>query len=129
MGNFNKEILIFIVVILFFHWFLDFFLQTEWQARNKSKDIKALLSHVTVYSVGMTLIGAYWLQDIMKSLILFGSIFSMHFLTDYITSNITRFLSYKAKQTDYWHTFFEVIGFDQLLHFVQIFGMLYLLMN
>jgi hypothetical protein len=48
-----------IFIILFCHWFADFFLQTSWQAENKSKRVDALTFHVLSYSVVTSLI--WWL--------------------------------------------------------------------
>ena len=41
----------FVVLILFLHWVFDFVFQTDYMARNKSKSIKALASHVAIYSL------------------------------------------------------------------------------
>jgi hypothetical protein len=41
-----------------------------------------------------------------------------HFLTDWVTSRATSAL-YKEER---YHDFFVVIGFDQLLHYVTLFG-------
>lgn len=112
-----------VLYFLFVHWLADFVLQTEHMALRKSTSNYYLGMHVVVYTV--TTIIAWWLIFLIigvqvTSLKYFEAgtaIFVMHFLTDYITSRITgRY--YKAKKS---HEFFVTIGFDQWLHYVQIF--------
>jgi hypothetical protein len=117
---------IFFAYVLYFllvHWVADFVLQTEHMALRKSTSNYYLGMHVTVYSV--TTIFAWWLLFLivgLKATFLqyveaYLAIFVMHFITDYITSRITG-KYYKAKKT---HEFFVTIGFDQWLHYAQIF--------
>lgn len=40
-----------IIVILLIHWIADFVCQSNWQAQNKSSNNKALLSHITTYTI------------------------------------------------------------------------------
>jgi hypothetical protein len=108
--------------LLFVHWIADFVLQTHWQATNKSKDNYALASHVGTYTSTWFIFIFGWLIyndiDLTKQMLLFIPItFVAHFVTDYITSRIT---SYLYKKEDF-HNFFVIIGFDQLLHYLQIF--------
>lgn len=110
-----------ILLILIIHWFADFVLQTHWQASNKSINFYALVRHTAVYSACwipllVSLFGGYGLLAI-------GSIFILHTITDYFTSRITSRL-YKQSKI---HGFFVVIGFDQWLHYLQLFGIYYLL--
>lgn len=105
------------------HFFSDFVLQTEHMALRKSTSNYYLGMHVTIYTV--TTIVAWWLLFLVVELHATSwqylgtgiAIFSMHFLTDYITSRITS-KYYKAKKS---HQFFVTIGFDQWLHYLQIF--------
>lgn len=120
------------------HFVADFLLQTNWMAVNKSKRWDALAAHVAVYSLFFAL---FWGWQ-------FGLItFAAHFVTDAITSRITRRLwpfipvtGWKVDGVDYpkayadkplyvdiengrdrsRHWFFCVIGIDQLLHYVQL---------
>tara|TARA_R110000782_G_scaffold15939_2_gene46095 strand:- start:5214 stop:5597 length:384 start_codon:yes stop_codon:yes gene_type:complete len=117
--EFNSIILYFLLI----HWLGDFVLQTSHMAIRKSTSNYYLGMHVTVYTVTTILgwfllfliygIHATWVQYFCAGL----AIFSMHFLTDYITSRITG--KYYKQQKN--HEFFVTIGFDQWLHYLQIF--------
>lgn len=127
--------------IVLIHFVADFILQAEEWATNKSKSNVALLDHVSVYS-------AFW---IFASCLLFGyskpgetaewyvinsSIFGIvtfvsHFATDYVTSRI---VSKKFSKGEYGSPIpnfgaFTVIGFDQVLHYAQLFLTYHLLIN
>ncbi len=110
------EIWVFIF-IMFFHWLADFVFQSGKMATNKSKSIKWLTLHVTVYSFIM-MIGIFILtMDITVSLFMsLGLIFVTHWITDFITSKITSNFWNKKKV----HNFFVIIGLDQWLHIVQL---------
>lgn len=108
-----------LLIIIFIHWFADFVLQTDWQARNKSTNNHALFLHVAIYSIVWALVaviyGAYTNNLYM---LLFAPItFVCHFTTDYFTSRLNTKLL-KAGKT---HEFFVSIGFDQFLHYTQLF--------
>ena len=111
-----------ILLLLLVHWIADFVLQTSWQATNKSKNNMALLAHVGTYTLTWLMFLYGWVIihgiDFTPKMFLFLPItFVAHFCTDYVTSRIT---SYLYKKEDF-HNFFVVIGFDQLLHYLQIF--------
>jgi hypothetical protein len=107
------------LIILFIHWVADFVCQTHWQATNKSKDNEALTWHVIYYStiwlISCTIycmITGNWLM------ILFPLItFICHWITDYFTSRLNSKLWAKGDV----HNFFVSVGFDQFLHFAQLF--------
>ena len=111
------------IYFLFIHFFSDFVLQTNHMATKKSTSNYYLGMHVTVYSI--TTILAWWLMFLIVGIhvtflmYMFAglSIFVMHFITDYISSRITG-KYYKAQKN---HEFFVTIGFDQWLHYIQIF--------
>jgi hypothetical protein len=98
------------------HWVADFVLQTHWQASNKSKNWDALTQHVTTYTLAMAVM-LCWLFTPRTLGAFVGITLIAHFMTDAITSRITSRLY--AKQ--HWHNFFVVVGFDQLLHYTQLF--------
>jgi membrane-bound metal-dependent hydrolase YbcI (DUF457 family) len=105
---------ILILLILFIHWVADFVLQTDEQAKNKSKSFNHLVSHTIIYS-------ACWVSLIpwlgWYNTALFVSItFFCHTVTDYFTSRLNSKLWQEGKV----HNFFVSIGFDQLLHFTQL---------
>lgn len=120
-----------ILAMLFCHWLSDFVAQTEWQATNKSKNNLALLAHTITYTLVMagTLIPlglAYLMFGLgEREELLFNTnpmwffpiTFVCHTVTDYVTSRINANL-WKEKKI---HEFFVSVGFDQFLHFSQLF--------
>ena len=115
-----------IFLVIFVHWVADFVFQTHWQATNKSTNNWALFQHVGSYtitwmvviwlSVGWYGYGILWFIPIT---------FVSHFITDYFTSRLN---SYLWKKGDI-HNFFVSIGFDQVLHYIQLFLTIHLLIN
>jgi hypothetical protein len=111
-------------ILLFGHWLGDFVFQSHWMAQNKSKNNFALFIHTYAYST--TLLFAFvlgcltlgiGLDNIFYASIAFFLItFVTHGVTDYFTSRVTSKL-WAAQRT---HTFFVMIGFDQLVHFYTI---------
>jgi hypothetical protein len=105
-----------VIAILFIHWVADFICQTDWQAKNKSKSNKALLIHTFIYS-GVWLIPALFMFNSAISAVLFFIItFICHTATDYFTSRLNSKLWAQGKV----HWFFVAVGFDQILHYVQL---------
>ena len=112
--------LIEIFAIIFIHWVSDFVLQTHWQATNKSKDNKALTMHVLTYSTVWLLIANVYsiITGHYAMLALFPIItFICHWITDYFTSRLNSKLWAKGDV----HNFFVSVGFDQVLHYLQLF--------
>lgn len=113
----------YVLYFLLVHWVGDFVLQTRHMAMRKSTSNYYLGMHVTVYTV--TTILAWWLLFMIVGLSVSPwlylasgtAIFVMHFITDYITSRMTTKF-YKAEKN---YAFFTTVGFDQWLHYVQIF--------
>jgi hypothetical protein len=119
----------YVLVILFVHWCADFILQTDKQAKGKSKNWRDLLSHTSSYTF-YTAIGwmallpwSFYMPNIFT--ILDGHVniplaaivtFVCHTLTDYFTSRLNSKLWAEGKT----HLFFVSLGFDQFLHFVQL---------
>lgn len=133
--------MIVIIIILTLHWIGDFVLQTQWQAENKSKNIEALVNHTFTYSTVWLLPAAIWFADIhvYYPAIFVAITFISHTITDYFTSklnsklwdkaqfwnnveNIEKYGHYAKQEHSYYvHYFFVSIGFDQLLHYTQLF--------
>ena len=90
-------------LLLFLHWVGDFVLQSDYMAKNKSKNIMVLFIHCLIY----TAVFAFQVK-FQGLLILFVS----HFIIDFCSSKINAKL-YKAGEI---HWFFTSIGFDQFLH-------------
>jgi len=115
-----------IIGIIIIHWFSDFVLQTHWQAINKSKNNKALTMHVLSYStVWLLVANAYSIITGNFLMLAFFPIitFICHWVTDYYTSRLNSKLWEKGDV----HNFFVSVGFDQVLHYVQLFLTFYLL--
>jgi uncharacterized membrane protein YciS (DUF1049 family) len=122
-------------IIIFIHWIADFVLQTDWQAQNKSKNNFALLSHTSNYSLvwllPMCLVFGKMKEGattewIIWSTFYFGMITLVaHTITDYFTSRLNSKLWSAGKV----HYFFVSVGFDQVLHYGQLFLTYYYLLN
>ena len=127
-----------VLYVIFAHWVADFVLQTDWQAQNKSKNNLALLKHTSIYSLTMSiglssiLVINYGLNEselyvgTFITIGYFGLItFVAHTITDYFTSRINSRL-WGRKEV---HNFFVSVGFDQFLHYAQLFITLQYLFN
>lgn len=111
-----------ILTILLTHWVADFVCQTDAQAKNKSTDNGYLTSHILMY--GMIWLGPaiFLLGDFAPMFVAITAV--CHWITDYFTSRLNTKL-YKKGDI---HNFFVSIGFDQILHYVQLF-LTYLLLK
>jgi hypothetical protein len=106
--------LIFIVVILFVHFIMDFIAQTDDMALNKSKSIKWLSIHVGVYII------PFWIAFGWK----YGLVnFLLHWITDFVSSKLTTkyYLEMEYAKAHRLHSssrqkFWIVIGADQFIH-------------
>ena len=122
-------------IIIFIHWIADFVLQTDWQSQNKSKNNFALLSHTSNYSLvwllPMCLVFGVMKEGATTEWIVWTTLyFSMitlvaHTITDYFTSRLNSKLWSEGKV----HYFFVSVGFDQVLHYGQLFLTYYYLLN
>lgn len=116
----KTEINIYVLLaLLLIHWFADFVLQTHKQATEKSTSNRQLTMHVLVYSGIWMLVCNFYsvLTGNYKIMALFPIItFICHWITDYFTSRLN---SYLYKKGDI-HNFFVSVGFDQILHYVQL---------
>lgn len=109
------------ISVLFCHWLGDFVLQTDFQAKNKSKDTNLLSLHSFTYAAAMGIGNVFfnWVNGNVYDLILFGGLmFLTHFAIDYVTSRINSRLYAKGRI----HYFFVSVGFDQFLHYAVVFG-------
>jgi hypothetical protein len=120
--------LIEILSILTIHWFADFVMQTDKQAKGKSKNWDDLLSHTISYSSIWLFISIFYGLVLSNHhyLIFFAPItFITHTITDYFTSRLNSRLWAKGDV----HNFFVSVGFDQVLHYLQLFLTYKLLMQ
>lgn len=111
-----------LVSIFVAHCIFDWWLQTQWMARNKSKDWLALSAHVLVYTLGLMLVpridgNHIALLGLWRWALLNGV---LHFATDAITSRISShyFAKGGAGSKGFWNT----IGTDQCIHMVTLVG-------
>ena len=85
-----------VILLLTFHYISDFLLQSREMGENKSKSIKWLSLHVFVYTTAMSfgfhiLSGfCYSPESILKVVNFFLITFSTHWITDFITSKISK---------------------------------------
>lgn len=100
--------------IIIIHFVADFVFQTHWQASNKSKRWDALIKHTSVYSICWIPFCMY-LDMYMTPFVIIT--FITHTITDYFTSR----LNTKLWQKGEIHNFFVSVGFDQVLHYIQLF--------
>lgn len=110
-----------VLAILFIHWIADFVCQTDWMAKNKSKNDLALLWHVIIYTlIWFPFLVAYIMtlppgnHDNKFEFLLVT--FVAHLITDFFTSRLNSKLWNSGKI----HWFFVAVGFDQLLHYTQL---------
>lgn len=111
-----------VLVIIFVHWFADFVMQTDEQAKNKSKSLNALLEHTFTYTliwfIPISFTYLYAPHMFGYNMLWFLPItFICHTLTDYFTSKLNTYL-WEKKDV---HNFFVSVGFDQVLHYLQLF--------
>jgi len=103
------------VYIILIHFLADFALQTNDQAVKKSSSVKYLLFHVCTYSlvwfIATLPILGWWAATSFASIT-----FICHGITDYFTSRINK--KFFDKQD--LHNGFVGIGFDQVLHYLQL---------
>lgn len=112
-----------IAAVIILHFVFDFIFQSHWMATNKSKSNKALLAHVSVYAIGLTIIAMNCLPPIyIFPWVIFNAV--AHFVTDYFTSRAS------SKQFgNNWHDFFCVVGVDQVIHYLTLFGSIKLMID
>ncbi len=115
-----------VLLILIIHWIADFLLQTDYMASNKSHSMRALLMHVVVYTIATTVlwrVAGIVAPDAKSIAIVVVLTFVAHTATDFVTSRANA--GFWRRQA--WRPFFNMVGFDQLLHYGQLFGTWWLL--
>lgn len=107
-----------IYIILIINYIADFLLQSREIATKKSKSLPALLKHVSTLGIFMfvTLAICYKFENLYGVFAFSMVNMLLHGITDFFTSKWTSHLykNEKIKQ------FFDVIGFDQLIHVITI---------
>lgn len=117
------------------HWIMDFCLQKEQDALNKSSSMQHLFNHVFEYSLGMFIAQFFTASCIMgpsMAINIAAPFFLVtlisHWVTDYVTSK-TSAIRYKYHKYYGLNGFWAIIGLDQLLHALQIVYTLYYLIK
>jgi hypothetical protein len=137
------SVLIFLGIVLT-HWVADFIFQAEEWATNKSKSFSALIRHTLTYSLITSIMWAMLFPisvsfptsfevcpGSLNPVDVFLITLATHTTVDYFTSKVT---SRKFANHEYGSPIpnfgaFTVIGFDQVLHYVQLTLTYYFLMN
>jgi hypothetical protein len=102
----------FFLALLATHWVGDFVLQTNWQAKHKSRSNIALSQHVLFYTLCLGASSALLFFPGVRWLIFTVGNGLLHFATDYCTSRWSARLFAKQEM----RKFFLVVSFDQLIH-------------
>lgn len=108
----TDQLFIFIILI---HYLADFGLQTHQQSKMKSEKFIYLLDHTFVYSAVWFIAALVFLPIDQAALFALITLVA-HTITDFFTSRISK--TYFAKKDI--HNGFSVIGFDQMLHYLQL---------
>jgi len=106
-----------IIYILLVHYLGDFPLQTQEQALEKSTNDKMLFYHTGTYSLIWWIAASILFNNIFFAFVFALITFSAHSVTDAITSRIGK-IFWDKKDT---HNGFVVVGFDQILHYLQLY--------
>jgi len=113
-----------LLAIFIVHFLADFVFQTSQMATGKSKSLKWLSIHVSVYAL-VSLISffiiAKFLDNYYMAFVWWIGNVALHFVTDFITSKVTS----KFWESKNYRLFFVMIGFDQLIHNLCLIGTLY----
>jgi hypothetical protein len=104
-----------LVYIFFAHYISDFILQTEWMATTKSKSLKPLAAHITVYTGSLIAFGSlFTLVSVPFSTVVSFCLLNgiLHMATDFCTSKVSSWAFENKRISLFW----AVIGFDQFVH-------------
>lgn len=110
------------LMIIICHWIFDFIFQAEEWALGKSKSLKPLLKHTFTYGILWNIPVYIFTGDIIGTLIFSLITFVAHTITDYFTSKA---VSKKFANKELGGPIpnlgaFTYIGFDQVLHYIQL---------
>lgn len=113
----------YLIMIFCIHFLADFCMQTEWMALGKSKEMKPLLAHIGTYTLILLLFSSLFLSPI-TALLWSGLNGLCHLWVDYYSSRAMR----EARESGQERKFFMILGIDQMLHYICLFGILGLLL-
>lgn len=116
-----------LLYILIVHWVADFIFQSHEEATNKSTSFKWLCSHTIKYSliwIFASCLGFGFLDNTLSTneylilSVLFGLVTLVaHTFTDFFTSKLAK----EYFSVGNYHNGFVVVGFDQILHYIQLY--------
>jgi len=107
-----------IYLILVVHYICDFLLQPREVAIKKGKSIVALINHISTYGIFFFIFCSILFSfENIYNIFAFSMVNTLvHGVVDFFTSKWTGYLYSKDKYKQY----FDVIGFDQLIHVVTL---------
>lgn len=104
-------------LIFLFHYISDFMFQSRMMGENKSSSLGWLLKHVIVYATILGLLSYPLFSGSLDFLFWILLNFSLHLMTDFITSKISTHFYLKKNLYGFWNT----IGIDQTIHIVTLY--------
>jgi hypothetical protein len=110
------------ILIVVMHWVADFIFQAEEWSLGKSKTWAPLLKHTVTYSILWYFPVVVMTSEWVLAFAFVGITFIAHTITDYFTSRIVSKKFAKGYYGSPIPNFgaFSTIGFDQVLHYVQL---------
>ena len=110
------------ILIVVMHWIADFIFQAEEWSLGKSKTWTPLLKHTAIYSILWYFPVAIMTGEWLLPFAFVGITFFAHTITDYFTSRVVSKKFAKGYYGSPIPNFgaFSTIGFDQVLHYVQL---------
>lgn len=111
-----------LLLLLITHLIADFFVQTKEQQENKWWDNGILLDHTITYTLCFIPFVVIYFNPAIGILFLFITLY-MHTVTDRFTSILTH--KYFSKKE--YKKGFQIVGIDQTLHYLQLYGLLKIL--
>lgn len=117
-----------LLIIFVVHFLADFVFQSSKMATGKSKSLKWLSVHVTVYglvSILSLLVIYFAFKQIEMAIYWWMLNVILHFFVDFVTSKITS-VFWEQKNM---RLFFVMIGLDQLIHILCLTGTYFLLLH
>jgi phage-related holin len=117
------EILLTYCCLVFLHFIGDFMLQSDKDAKCKSTSFKCLISHTTTYTIPFLIGNFFYPVELVAAFVVIT--FIAHTITDYFTSK----LNSRLWKSGNMHNYFVALGFDQALHYIQLFVTFYLLFS
>lgn len=115
-----------VLYIILIHNIADFWCQTKEQAMNKSHNFTKLLDHTIHYSYLMLALCIPLFNNVLDLIVFIIVTFILHTVTDYNTSKLSKKYNDSGK---YYGVpgFWFIISVDQILHYLQLLLMYYVL--